>query len=265
MIDEILDTYSLGDRLQIEYVLQATEEGTHSVSSLKEACYTRSYGFRESFNALVKLLEALELLSIQDGLVRRANDPSMDLQDNFVKSFCERLFLTMAECGEFHCLFNNETISADTRNQVIYFRNSRAYLRYAPIRNLLLSIGFMSRDARLQNVFVVIDDHYDWFLTGLLDWTSSSEIMQGSSLAHLKENLERQEQAGHLGEKYVIGYEKRRLANHVSVNKIRRISDENVGAGYDIISFLDESSAIYDRFIEVKSFSGAPSFFLVFK
>ena len=43
--------------------------------------------------------------------------------------------------------------------------------------------------------------------------------------------------------------------------KIKRISDFDVSAGYDIVSFSDSDSAVYDRFIEVKCYLGSPHFY----
>ena len=64
------------------------------------------------------------------------------------------------------------------------------------------------------------------------------------------------EENGYLGEEFVLNYERNRLQelNLVSLaDKVKWISQESVGEGYDILSFEDDGS---ERWIEVKSTSG---------
>ena len=59
-------------------------------------------------------------------------------------------------------------------------------------------------------------------------------------------------------ELFVLKLETERLdTNH----KPKRISQIDVTAGYDIVSFKSNSSSDYDLFIEVKSYVGNPKFF----
>src|SRR3546814_10445077 len=59
----------------------------------------------------------------------------------------------------------------------------------------------------------------------------------------------------------MLGREQRRLATHPLVEQVTRVSIENAGAGFDIISFSTPSAIVHDHFIEVKSFSGRRRFF----
>src|SRR3546814_3073106 len=54
----------------------------------------------------------------------------------------------------------------------------------------------------------------------------------------------------------MLGREQLRLATHPLVEQVTRVSIENAGAGFDIISFSTPSAIVHDHFIEVKSFSG---------
>ena len=84
------------------------------------------------------------------------------------------------------------------------------------------------------------------------------------SLESLKKKLANQEKAGEEAEIWVLNNEKSRLKTHPFKNKIARISNEFVNAGFDIVSFKSEQSLGFDRFIEVKSFSKSPEFYLTF-
>jgi hypothetical protein len=75
----------------------------------------------------------------------------------------------------------------------------------------------------------------------------------------LMERQKEQNRRGLEAEEFVVRFERNRIP--LKAYKIKRISDFDVSAGYDIVSFADESSGIYDRFIEVKSFIGTPHFY----
>lgn len=81
------------------------------------------------------------------------------------------------------------------------------------------------------------------------------------TLSTLKTQLDRNEELGREAEEWVLDFEKRRLTRHMLVDQIRRISDDDVSAGYDIVSFSGLKNLTFDRFIEVKSYSMQPHFF----
>ncbi|MBD5484393.1 MAG: DUF3883 domain-containing protein, partial [Lachnospiraceae bacterium] len=60
---------------------------------------------------------------------------------------------------------------------------------------------------------------------------------------------------GAMAEEFVLNYEHQRITNLELASKIRIISDVDVTAGYDIISFDSNQSTRYDRYIEVKATS----------
>jgi Domain of unknown function (DUF3883) len=74
------------------------------------------------------------------------------------------------------------------------------------------------------------------------------------SLDQLKQLHIRQEEQALKAESFVVAYERRRLSNHQRPSLIRSISNEDTGAGFDVVSFETDSSIVYDRFIEVKSY-----------
>ncbi len=81
------------------------------------------------------------------------------------------------------------------------------------------------------------------------------------TLEQLMEQHKRQEEQGRKAEEFVLGYEKRRLLWSDNSNLVKQISDFDVSAGYDIVSFDSPDSTRYDRFIEVKSYSSTQVFF----
>ncbi len=79
------------------------------------------------------------------------------------------------------------------------------------------------------------------------------------------EELERiqsaQSKQGMKAEEYVLAFELKRLHGHPQVQLVRRVSEIDTGAGFDIESFEGLRSFFPDRFIEVKSYQGSPRFF----
>lgn len=78
----------------------------------------------------------------------------------------------------------------------------------------------------------------------------------------LYEHLDAKKSIGNLGEDYVLSYERQRLAHHPRNGEITIVGRNDVGLGYDIASFEGTTSAVHDRFIEVKTFTAQPHFFL---
>lgn len=72
----------------------------------------------------------------------------------------------------------------------------------------------------------------------------------------LYRRLTEQRELGELGEEIAFRAERERLimlGAHQQANRVRRVSLENVAAGYDILSFNGANSVLPDRFIEVKT------------
>jgi hypothetical protein len=86
-------------------------------------------------------------------------------------------------------------------------------------------------------------------------------VQRSLSAAELEEKLDRDALHGKEAEEWVLAFEHRRLANHPLIDQVRRISDENVSAGYDIVSFSSLGTLHHDLFIEVKSYGGPKRFF----
>ena len=81
------------------------------------------------------------------------------------------------------------------------------------------------------------------------------------SQSELEDNLLKQKRIGEIAEKFVLEFEKERLAKDGCVekaNNVERISQKWANAGYDIESFDGQESddILPDRFIEVKGTSG---------
>lgn len=71
-----------------------------------------------------------------------------------------------------------------------------------------------------------------------------------------------QKHIGTRGEDFVLSYERQRLYGHPNAHDIRIVGRNDVAKGYDIQSFIGMTSIVPDRFIEVKTYTSTPHFFL---
>ncbi|MGB4775215.1 MAG: DUF3883 domain-containing protein [Daejeonella sp.] len=129
---------------------------------------------------------------------------------------------------------------ADYNSQEQWKRNIRVALRQFKLRNLILWNG------------------NEKYLFPGFDEISNEEIpslTQNSGISEQKfwEQLERKRIIGIKGEEFVVEYEKQSLLklNLIELaEKVKRVSDENVANGYDVISYSPDGQ---DKFIEVKT------------
>ena len=93
---------------------------------------------------------------------------------------------------------------------------------------------------------------------------SANEIQtsnKGTTKEEFKKKLERRNKRAEEAENWVLKFEKDRLEGHPLIEQIRKISDTDTGAGYDISSFSSTAKLVLDRFIDVKSYLGTERFF----
>jgi Protein NO VEIN, C-terminal len=121
--------------------------------------------------------------------------------------------------------------------------------QFGGIRNLLLDLEFLEQDSN-QPRYWISPQH----LTIFIEAKSNSPI----SPLELQAVLRAREELGQKAELEVLKFEQARLRNNsVLVKRIKHVASENVGAGYDILSFTDSGtkSGFSDRLIEVKAVS----------
>lgn len=124
-------------------------------------------------------------------------------------------------------------------------------LAYAAIRNFLTMIGVLEKE---NNGEICVSGEYEH------EWAKQlSNRRKKYSLKQLIEQQQLQNSRGLEAEEFVLELERKRLPHMAQM--IKRISDVDVAAGYDIVSFEDNCATHYDRFIEVKCYIGLPHFF----
>lgn len=121
--------------------------------------------------------------------------------------------------------------------------------KFGGIRNLLLDLEFLDQDSNKPRYWVSPQ-----YLAAFIEAKSNS----ATSPLELQNILHAREKLGRDAELAVLKFEATRLRNHPSLAKrIKHVAAENVGAGFDILSFTESEtkSGFSDRLIEVKAVS----------
>ncbi|MGE1062426.1 DUF3883 domain-containing protein [Megasphaera paucivorans] len=152
-------------------------------------------------------------------------------------------------------IFKADMFFYDIKDCNITFRNELLPLTYSTIRNVLISQNFFTTSRKIL-ASIHVNPEFEDVISNLC-----KESTKTVSLEQLKNNLEANAIIGAKAEKYVLEYEKKRITNPILSKKIRIISEVDVCAGYDIVSFESNDSSDYDRFIEVKAISERNGFY----
>ena len=148
-------------------------------------------------------------------------------------------------------IINPSMFCYDTVQCCYAFKNEFLPLSLSCVRNVLISQGFLIPLRDIQGTHFYIAPTYDALVA-----KHCKEKRKQLSLEQLKKQLEKNEHTGEKAEYFVLKYEKKRLGMPLC-DKVRRISEIDVTAGYDIVSFDSNQSQEPNRFIEVKAVSNA--------
>lgn len=198
----------------------------------------------------IAFLQYLGLVSVELDSVAstdKMDSISRENRDGIVQAIVTICISKLTEDG----IFDSEVTGFDAEKGHLTIKRSAFPLAYAAIRNFLINAGALDNE---ENGEIGISGEYE------NDWTSQLRSRRKTfTLEQLLKQKEEQSQRGLEAEEFVLSLEKKRLPS--KANRIKRISDFDVSAGYDIVSFADEDSNHYDRFMEVKCYLGSPRFF----
>lgn len=148
-------------------------------------------------------------------------------------------------------IFDKDATGFDAEKGHLTIKRSAFPLDYAAVRNFLTMAGALDKE---ENGEICVAGNYE------SDWTEQlCNRRKKFTLEQLLKQQEDQSRRGLEAEEFVLGLERKRLPE--LAQKIKRISDFDVAAGYDIVSYESNETEHYDRFIEVKCYMGSPHFF----
>jgi len=267
MLEGLLRHDKLGNRDELLlFLFDGISHRQQSVSGLKTYCTSQLFSIGRSFNGILELFRFMGFIILEDENVMLNEgvfNHSEFIQKNYFQQhhFFQHLIEALQNEGVINEVFNSENIKFNHKLNRFYILDNKFPYRYFPLRNLMLSTGFFERDETIPNHLVIRTEFGQLFRHFVVDGIDHRSSRIKMSLSDLKELLKIKEQAGRAAEEFVISFEKTRLNGHPTLDKVVRISEDNVEAGYDIESFSDVDSIVVDRFIEVKSFTSQISFY----
>lgn len=186
-----------------------------------------------------------DIVSLSPSFVACASDENA-LNEKLILSTVEQLFMDEIFSP---CLFSYDAIQG-----CYSFKNELLSLSFSAVRNVLISQGFLIVVRDTQETKFYIAPAYE----SIVAKHCKSKRKQ-FSIEQLKKQLGDNELAGEKAELFVLSFEKERIGKPLC-GGIKRISEIDTSAGYDVVSFNSSQSQVPDRFIEVKAISSAGFF-----
>ncbi len=272
MLEDLLKFDKLGTKEEIHFILfhALPLSETQKIEDIKKYCCSNVFTISKSFSGIIKLLESLSFLNIEKqrivvNLKKSSPITPRASEETFIEEIFIPAILKFFKKENFaEIIFNPNAIKFAEIDNRFYIKENLIPCNTFPIRNLLLSFKFFERDDSFPNhllINTIFNKSFQSIILDDLQTKRSKSVKRKMSIEQLKKQLELKEKLGLEAELFVESLEKKRLEGHILINKVRRISDNFVNAGYDIESFNNKESVFIDRLIEVKSFRGEVSFY----
>lgn len=263
MLERFQSQTKICNKSQIIYLVKLLSSGVKSYNDLKLACNSFDYTFSRTFDNLIILLAWINLIRISKNKIELLIDKNLVINsDNMISNlFFNNLFKEMNNTNLLIEFFNSDNIKYQAFEEIVTINNNLIYFKFSQFRNLLIDLEFLVKDNIIDNYFLINNYYKKWFIEEVIPLIDNQMISKKMSLSNLKKKQKQKELLGLEAEKFVFSFERKRLSNHVRFNDIKIISEDRSNAGYDIQSFNNDESIIFDRFIEVKSFDNFPNFF----
>ena len=167
--------------------------------------------------------------------------------DEIIKQLATKCINRLADDG----IFDKDATGFNAGKGHLTIKRSAFPLDYAAIRNFLTTVGALDKE---ENGEICVTSGYE------TSWTEElKRRRKKTTIEQLIKQQEDQQQRGLEAEEFVLELERKRIPELAP--KIRRISDFDVAAGYDIVSYETSEAKQYNRFIEVKCYIGIPHFY----
>lgn len=231
-----------------------TDGSRWTVRDVRDHFYNRIVDGESVFDGCLPLAIAVGVVSVNESEEVSLADFANDLMSerHMRGKMLEHMFLAMQEDTVFGDIFSPANISYDVVYNVVQVENAAFGFKHANFRKLLIGFGFLSDhpDSHIRRL-IVSPRYRALFDRCVLPGIKRKKI----GIESLHEMLAQRQVQGSEAEDFVVEFERRRLAAHPKPESVQRISDYDVAAGYDIVSYETYTSAELDRFIEVKSCS----------
>lgn len=253
MRNELKRCNYLGNIASLKYLSTVAVVGHKTDLETVSSICTLNGSLNLNCKAAIFFFEELGVLTIGENSELTATDFGKEIAQSSDSDFSQKLASATFRYLFAEGLINLEGIFYDPTSNLCHIRRSGFPLLAAVFRNFLLDVGALSE---VQPGIYQVANEYESLFENYV-----KKERPKLTLEDLLEKQKRQEAQGRLAEEFVVEFEKARLLWCPLSERVKQISDFDVTAGYDILSFNDGDSAQYDRYIEVKSYFGTPHFF----
>lgn len=238
-----------------------------SLESLRKYCVDRVYGLGGRFDAVIDFLDCLGYLKRRPGevaLTKNARKHLATAQQSRKLSFEPLVVDAVRACERDKVLgyvfpsLELEDLSTDVK---VTFPIAAVPLRFLPLQNAFRELGLLEVFGRPPLRVQICPHLTQWFLRDICKKIELEAESTGVSANELRRSLKLQERIGRQAEEFIVRHERRIWHGHPAIDLIRRISDSDVTAGYDVRSFDDWTAVTCNRLIEVKSVDSSLTFF----
>ena len=216
---------------KLRALYELAKNNSRNISSIK-LNYSRNYNcLQENLNFLIDI----KIFKIKKNII------FVDSQTN--KDFKQSIFKKLSMNDNYASLIKNYIINfSQDSNSVYSFKPQNYYNRAtSDLRNFLISTQIIKED---NNRYILLDENI---------YTLFKKKIRSPDV--LKKILEQQEKFGLEAENVVFKYEKNKLKKLDKNLSPIHISQEDVDAGYDILSYEKHKDTFKKIFIEVKGIS----------
>ena len=244
MIRNELSEGNIGELEQCLEVLRFLRREASPLPALRDYMMDDGPEAAESLKGMLQLLRYLGYVVGDEAELRiNTND------EVTAEQFLQNMFNKLEEDGVLSTMLAPPITSLV--GEIVVINNGLLPRKYSPLRNFLLNSKIM-RDTDGSMDILNVDEKYTYLFKKYAEVGSKPK-----SSKEFEKELEDRARRGREAEEFVVAYERRQRSGHPGCDKIRRVSEENVEAGYDVASYASDASAELDKFIEVKSYLGA--------
>lgn len=229
-----------------------------SKTDLNKLFFNRSIDGRSKFEGCLELALAIGIIELNPNQTLALTEQFkkyVDNQESLSQRIIHNLFDSLKKDEISAQIFAEKNLSTDLVLRSIRITNNAFGFTYSNFKQLLIDfdvLKYVSTD--VSGYYVINPDYQDLFKKEVLRSYKPASLTP----EQLRKILELQSQHGVEAELYVLEYERKRLGYQ---STILWVAEYSTSDGYDIASFENESSVTYDRFIEVKSYSGPQPYF----
>lgn len=195
-----------------------------------------------SRNNSIILFEKCELVRVEDELFLKTKD--IISIDRFSEELLKMVRIIYSDViGEILALDKKY----DENRDLFYVSRNKVDLKYSGLIMLLDDLSFIQV---LGNRVYIFNEELAKKISSEHRESNRKKMI---SLVELEDGLAIKKILGEIGEKKALEYEKKILEEQGIQKEPKIISDVDVSAGYDLVSYLGVESESFDKYIEVKS------------